>query len=53
MSWIFVGLLVFFVCAAAFTALVSSDERSVEHRAAHAVVKSYIGVEISITQTRA
>lgn len=43
MSWIFIGLLVFFVCAAAFTALVAPMKKRVEF--AHApVVKSYLGV---------
>ena len=45
MSWIFVGLLVFFVGAAAFTALISSaaEERNIVQRTP--VVKSYIGVD--------
>ena len=45
MSWIFVGLLVFFVGAAAFTALVAPMRKSqgIVHRTP--VVKSYIGVD--------
>jgi len=45
MSWIFVGLLVFFVGAAAFTALVAPlrNHQSIVGRAP--VVKSYIGVD--------
>ena len=42
MSWIFIGLLVFFVCAAAFTALVSPIKNSM--RVVTAPVKSYIGI---------
>ena len=46
MSWIFVGLLVFFVCAAAFTALVSPVRQSMRMGVSRtAVVKSYIGVD--------
>jgi membrane-associated protease RseP (regulator of RpoE activity) len=44
MSWIFIGLLVFFVGAAAFTALVAPMKRRVEVARAP-VVKSYFGVE--------
>ena len=46
MSWIFIGLLIFFVCAAAFTALVSPmrNGRSVGI-VRSPVVKSYIGVD--------
>jgi membrane-associated protease RseP (regulator of RpoE activity) len=45
MSWIFVGLIVFFVGAAAFTALVAPLRKStnIVHRTA--IVKSYIGVD--------
>jgi predicted metalloprotease with PDZ domain len=45
MSWIFVGLLVFFVGAAAFTALVAPLRRSTNIVQRTAVVKSYIGVD--------
>jgi serine protease Do len=45
MSWLFVGLLVFFVCAAAFTALFAPVRRSVNVGIATPVVKSYIGVD--------
>ena len=45
MSWLFVGLLVFFVCAAAFTALVAPVRRSVNVGIATPVTKSYIGVD--------
>src|SRR5689334_6489484 len=45
MSWIFVGLLVFFVCAAAFTALVAPIRKSVNIVQRTSVVKSYIGVD--------
>jgi len=44
MSWIFVGLLVFFVCAAAFTALVSPIKHSMRTVTAP-IVKSYIGID--------
>ena len=46
MSWVFIGLLVFFICAAAFTALVSPmrNNRGVGIVRAP-VVKSYIGVD--------
>ena len=43
MSWIFIGLLVFFVCAAAFTALVAPMKKRVEF-AHEQVNKSYLGV---------
>ena len=43
MSWIFIGLLVFFIGAAAFTALVAPVKRSVEV-ARTPVVKSFLGV---------
>lgn len=46
MSWIFIGLLVFFVCAAAFTALVTPmRNRNVAGVGRSPVVKSYIGVD--------
>ncbi len=45
MSWIFVGLLVFFVGAAAFTALVSPLRHTANIVQRAAVVKSYIGVD--------
>lgn len=45
MSWIFIGLLVFFVCAAAFTALVSPIRKGSDAGIAIPVVKSYIGVD--------
>ena len=45
MSWIFVGLLVFFVCAAAFTALVSPVRRATNIGITTPVAKSYIGVD--------
>jgi len=45
MSWIFVGLLVFFVCAAAFTALVAPTRRTTNFGISTPVVKSYIGVD--------
>ncbi|HET6854811.1 MAG TPA: PDZ domain-containing protein [Pyrinomonadaceae bacterium] len=45
MSWVFIGLLVFFVCAAAFTAIVSPIRNNVRNIARTAVVKSYIGVD--------
>src|SRR5215216_1442373 len=44
MSWIFIGLLVFFVCAAAFTALVAPMRKNVEVARAP-VVKSSFGVD--------
>lgn len=45
MSWIFIGLLVFFVCAAAFTALVSPMRQNVRTAVRAQVNKSYIGVD--------
>ena len=45
MSWIFVGLLVFFVGAAAFTALIAPLRKSSNIVQRTAVVKSYIGVD--------
>ena len=45
MSWIFVGLLVFFVCAAAFTALVAPIRNNTSIVSRTSVVKSYIGVD--------
>jgi S1-C subfamily serine protease len=45
MAWIFVGLLVFFVGAAAFTAIVSPIRQSRQIAAGVPVVKSYIGVD--------
>lgn len=43
MSWIFVGLFVFFICAAAFTALVAPIGRNTE-QPRPPVAKSYVGV---------
>jgi S1-C subfamily serine protease len=45
MSWIFVGLLVFFVAAAAFTAIVAPKRSSSFGVTQVPVVKSYIGVD--------
>src|ERR1051325_6296344 len=45
MSWIFVGLLVFFVCAAAFTALITPLRKTANIVQRTSVVKSYIGVD--------
>lgn len=45
LSWLFVGLLVFFIGAAAFTALVSPVRQSVGHVSRTPVVKSYIGID--------
>ena len=45
MSWIFVGLLVFFVGAAAFTALIAPMRKASNIVQRAAVVKSYIGVD--------
>ena len=46
LAWLFVGLLVFFIGAAAFTALVSPARRSVVGISSRApVVKSYIGID--------
>ena len=45
MSWIFIGLLVFFIGAAAFTALVAPMRKSTGIEVPHVVaVKSYLGV---------
>jgi S1-C subfamily serine protease len=45
MSWVFIGLLAFFVCAAAFTALVSPIRQNVRTIARTSVNKSYLGVD--------
>ena len=45
MSWIFVGLLVFFVGAAAFTALIAPLRKTANIVQRASVVKSYIGVD--------
>jgi len=45
MSWIFVGLLVFFVGAAAFTALLAPLHKTANIVQRSTVVKSYIGVD--------
>lgn len=45
MSWIFVGLLVFFIGAAAITALVSPARQSSINISRAPVVKSYIGID--------
>jgi S1-C subfamily serine protease len=46
MSWIFVGLLVFFVAAAAFTAIVAPKRNTPNFNVARVlVVKSYLGVD--------
>jgi membrane-associated protease RseP (regulator of RpoE activity) len=45
MSWIFIGLLAFFVCAAAFTAIVSPIRQNIHTIAKTAINKSYIGVD--------
>jgi C-terminal processing protease CtpA/Prc len=45
MSWIFVGLLVFFVCAAGFTALITPLRKTANIVQRTSVVKSYIGVD--------
>lgn len=44
MAWVFVGLLAFFICAAAFTALVSPVRNHVR-RTETSVTKSYFGVK--------
>lgn len=44
MTWVFIGLLVFFVGAAAFTAIVS-PRRSPISRVSAPVVKSYVGID--------
>ena len=45
MSWIFIGLLAFFVCAAAFTALVAPLRKSANIVSRTPVNKSYIGID--------
>ena len=45
MSWIFVGLIVFFVGAAAFTALISPLRKTANIVQRTTVVKSYIGID--------
>ena len=45
MSWIFVGLLIFFVGAAAFTALVAPMRQGTQSLTSAPVVKSYVGVD--------
>lgn len=45
LSWLFVGLLVFFIGAAAFTALVSPVRQSVGPMSRPKVVKSFIGID--------
>src|SRR5918993_3333898 len=45
MSWIFVGLLVFFIGAAAFTALVSPVRQGVNVARRAPVIRSYIGID--------
>jgi len=45
MSWVFIGLLVFFIGAAAFTALVSPVRRGINVSTRTPVVKSYIGID--------
>lgn len=45
LSWLFVGLLVFFIGAAAFTALVAPVRQSVSDISRAPVVKSYIGID--------
>ena len=45
LSWLFVGLLVFFIGAAAFTALVSPVRQSVGNVTRPAAVKSYLGID--------
>ena len=45
LAWLFVGLLVFFIGAAAFTALVAPVRQSVGTISRGPVVKSYIGIE--------
>ena len=44
LSWLFIGLLVFFIGAAAFTALIAPVRKS-EHFSSVPVVKSYIGID--------
>ena len=45
LSWLFVGLLVFFIGAAAFTALVSPVRQRVANIPRREAVKSYIGID--------
>jgi S1-C subfamily serine protease len=45
MAWIFVGLLVFFVGAAAFTAIISPSRHNISTIIKAPVVKSYVGVD--------
>src|ERR1051325_5379136 len=45
MSWIFIGLLVFFVAAAAFTAIVAPKRNTPVFSVGTPVVKSYFGVD--------
>ena len=45
LSWLFIGLLVFFVCAAAFTALIAPMKKRAGIASSVPVVKSYIGVD--------
>ena len=45
LSWLFVGLLVFFIGAAAFTALVSPIRQGIHMAQQAQVVKSYIGID--------
>ena len=45
MSWIFVGLLVFFIGAAAFTAMVAPIRRNTSSMVTVPVTKSYLGVD--------
>src|SRR5215207_614385 len=45
MSWIFVGLLIFFIGAAAFTALVAPIRQRVREERAPQVAKSFIGID--------
>jgi S1-C subfamily serine protease len=45
LSWIFIGLLIFFVCAAAFTALVAPMRKRANISVSAPVNKSYIGVD--------
>lgn len=45
MAWVFIGLLLFFVCAAAFTAIISPRRTSVGSAVRAPVAKSYIGID--------
>jgi S1-C subfamily serine protease len=45
MSWLFIGLLAFFVCSAAFTAIITPLRKSTNIVQRTSVVKSYIGVD--------